>query len=465
MKYLLFIPLLLSFFATQTTAVHASDTPTIFFCVGNNPQPPCATVAPSQPQTTTNPSTTGSVTISTQPSVSGTTASGGASPTTDPCQTSLSSVTIQSASSSAKKTKKNQKKQNNKENENDNKQDHNKIHYAGKRGLVQQLFQLLLQLILKLLELLGIHITPITTGNPCPTPTQSSIVSPTVSISPSTISPSSTTPAITIPTPTNGASTGNKNPSGQPMPIGNVPGWKQIFADDFIGTVPVGAFSDCDHNANSPKTSYCNGLKPYADYFKNWWAYPNTWKDTAKSGADGNTGAPFGGMYHPEDTVSVNNGVMHIRMYRPSSGGDNHAATVVPKLCASQKYGRYVERFKVVKADPGYKSAHLFYDGGFEIDYPENDYGTSISAYTHPGEANFSTNAKWTDWHTTAIEWTSGSVKFYMDGSLIGTTTNKVPNIPMTWILQNESSILGPYAKPGAVAQLDIDWVACYAQG
>ena len=159
-------------------------------------------------------------------------------------------------------------------------------------------------------------------------------------------------------------------------------------------------------------------------------------------------------------------------MFRPSSGGDNHVSAPVPKPCMSRQYGRYVERFKVTvskdskgKPMPGFKSAHLFYDGGYEIDYPENDYVDTISAYTHPGGGNFSTNAKWLDtWHTTVIEWTSGSVKFYLDGKLSGTTTNKVPHIKMSWILQNESSIMGPYAAPGAWAQIDTDWVTCYSK-
>jgi hypothetical protein len=250
--------------------------------------------------------------------------------------------------------------------------------------------------------------------------------------------------------------------SGEAMPSGDLPGWKQIFADDFTTPIPVGAFSDCNHNTDTPQ-AYCGGLAPYGSYQKLWWAYPNNWPDTAKSGADGNTGAPFGGVYHPEDTVSISGNAMHIKMFRPTTGGDNHVATVVPIPCMMRQYGRYVERFKVVHADPGFKSAHLFYRGGYEVDYPENDYNQTISAYIHPGGANFSSRVGWMEWHTTAIEWTADKVSFYMDGTLIGTTMTKVPNIAMSWILQNESSIMGPYADPGATAQLDIDWVTCYA--
>lgn len=252
------------------------------------------------------------------------------------------------------------------------------------------------------------------------------------------------------------------------MPVGSISGWKQLFADDFTGTVPVGAFSDCNHSVNTPQ-AYCGGLKNYASYYKNWWAYPSGWDDTSEECIKHENGCPdtslkipIGGVYSPEKAVSVSSGAMHIHMYRPSSG-PNVVASMVPRACMAHQYGRYVERFKVVQANPGFKSAHLFYDGGYEMDYPENDYGSSISAYTHPGEQNFDTSAKWTTWHTTAIEWTASSIKYYMDGKLVGTATKSIPHIKMDWVLQNESSIMGPYAKTGASAQLDLDWVTCYA--
>lgn len=271
--------------------------------------------------------------------------------------------------------------------------------------------------------------------------------------------------APTTTTTTAGATSNSScDPSGQAAPTNNQSGFKQVFVDDFCTPVPLGAFSDCNHNHDTPQ-AYCGGLKAYGAYYNNWWAYPSGWPDTAKSGADGNTGAPFGGTYEPQNTVSVSNGEMHIDMYRSSGGGDNNVAAVVPRACMDQEYGMYSERFIVSRADPGFKSAHLFYDGGYEIDYPENDYGMTMSAYTHPGGANFSTGARWTTWHTSTIKWTSNSVEFYLDGNLVGTTTNKVPAIKMSWILQNESSIMGPYAAPGARADLDIDWVSCYAVG
>lgn len=344
-------------------------------------------------------------------------------------------------------------------------------HKPREMGGISKLIQLLLDFIMKLIQLIGGggNIPPGEQPvpdegdngeeqNPCPPDGEEP--------EPSTAQPSDAVPSGTpssVPSPSGAAPSGTtgNNPSGEAMP-GAVSGWKQIFADDFTTTVPVGAFSDCNHNTDSPQ-AYCGGLKNYGAYYDNWWAYPKGWADTAKSGADGNTGAPYGGVYSPEDTVFIDNGAMHVKMFRPSSGGDNHVAAVVPRKCMDTQYGRYVERFKVVRADPGFKSAHLFYGTGLEVDYPENDYNRTISAFTHPGEDNFHTQAKWTEWHTTAIERTKGQVKYYMDGKLIGTATKSIPDIKLAWVLQNESSIEGPYAQNGAIAQIDFDWVTCYA--
>lgn len=254
-------------------------------------------------------------------------------------------------------------------------------------------------------------------------------------------------------------------PSGEAAP-GAVSGWKLLFVDDFAGTVPVGGFSDCNHNTETPQ-AYCGGLKKYGAYYDNWWAYPNNWGDTAKTGADGNGGAPFGGTYHPEDVVSVSNGAMHVAMFRPTAGGDVHSATLVPRKCMDKTYGRYTGRFKVVHMEPGFKSAHEFYQNRYEMDFPEGDWGKTVSGFAHRNDSqvlNIQTGKSWTEWHTSTIEWKQNSLKYYLDGKLVGSMTSNVANFAMSWLLQNESSIEGPYAKAGAKAQMDIDWVACYAQ-
>lgn len=256
------------------------------------------------------------------------------------------------------------------------------------------------------------------------------------------------------------------------MPRGNCGPFRQVFAENFNGdSVPLGSFSDCNHNADR-KTAYCGGLK--GQYRADWWAYPNTWPDTAKSGADGNGGRSVGGTYHPEDTVSVSpasngDGRMHIRMWRPKSGGDIHSAAVVPKKVMEQTYGKYSARFRVVKAAPGYKSAWLHYGGGCEMDFPEQNWTGTIHAFHHPcngGPQGYKdTKQKFTDWHTMSLEWTPGSAKYFLDGKLILADKRGVSSRPLSWVLQNESALYGAYAAPGSSAQMDITWVTAYAYG
>lgn len=251
------------------------------------------------------------------------------------------------------------------------------------------------------------------------------------------------------------------------MPTGTCGPFTQSFAENFNGdTVPVGKFSDCNHNVDTPQ-AYCAGLAAYPEYYANWWAYPTNWDDTAKSGADGNGGAPYGGAYRADKTVSVSpngydgGGTMKVDMYRPSTGTDNYVAAVVPRKCMDQQYGKFSERFRVTRADDGFKAAHLFYQSGQEIDFPENDFGGTISAYTHPQEGNFSTNSAWFNVsHTASMEWTPSLVKFYLDGKKIGQSSTSMP--AASWILQNESSIEGPYASRGNHGTIESTWVTCY---
>lgn len=252
------------------------------------------------------------------------------------------------------------------------------------------------------------------------------------------------------------------------MPVGSCGSFVQSFAENFNGdTVPLGAFSDCNHNADT-KNAYCGGLSAYPEYYANWWAYPTGWDDTAKSGADGNGGAPYGGTYRADKTVSVSpsgydaTGTMRVDMYRPSAGTDNYVAAVVPRKCMERRYGKFSERFRVTRADAGFKAAHLFYQGGQEIDFPENDFNETISAYTHPQEGSFSTSDAWYGKpHTASIEWTPGLVRFFLDGREIGRSSTAAP--AASWILQNESSIDGPYAAVGGHGTIETTWVTCYS--
>ena len=242
------------------------------------------------------------------------------------------------------------------------------------------------------------------------------------------------------------------------------PTFHEVFADTFNGQhVPLGAFSGCNHATDTP-AAYCTGLT--GPTRAAWWAYPDEWPDTATQ-----RHYPVGGYYHPEDTVWIapstsGDGQMHIRMYRPASGGPVHSATVVPKAAMGLKYGRYVIRERASHVGTGYKSAQLLWPvsggGCDEIDFPENSHSVPVSAFDHPANCGtqtaIDTGASWSQWHTYTIQWTPQGVDFYVDSRHVG-HSSKTPDIPMDWDIQNESSLDGQHAAPGSWDQIDITYV------
>lgn len=260
------------------------------------------------------------------------------------------------------------------------------------------------------------------------------------------------------------------------MPRGDIPGWQQIYAENFnaavAAPVPVGKFSGCNNNPDTP-AAFCSGLpQPWRSTL---WAYPSGWDDTAKSGNDGNEGAPFGGTYEPQRTVSIGKGydgggTLKVSMFRPTAGGDNVVGTVVPRKCMDLADGRYSARVKVTTAQRGFKSAWLRYEGaGAEVDYPEvEDYATStVAAFVHPGGANVQTSARMTTAHTYTWERRGSKVTFYLDGVKLRTLSNQLT--VSSWIWQNESRIErddslpgGGYAAPGNKATIEVTWATCY---
>ena len=250
------------------------------------------------------------------------------------------------------------------------------------------------------------------------------------------------------PTPPASVSTGNPGSasSGQAMPVGDLPGWHQIFAENFNTPAPLGAF---------PGSAYGNAFT----------VYPDGSPDTA-----GNQGAPS--RYFPSKVVSVNNGMLNL--YLHSTNGTPMAAAILPNLPGNHLYGKYTVRFRADSL-AGFKTAWLLWpdnnnwphDG--EIDFPENDLNGTINAFMHREGASsgsdqdaFSTNATDSSWHTASIEWTPSAVRFILDGQLIGTSTSRIPDTPMHWVLQTESCLDG-CPSPATAGNLQIDWVVAYA--
>ena len=229
------------------------------------------------------------------------------------------------------------------------------------------------------------------------------------------------------------------------MPNANLAGWELIFTDDFTQDIPEGQF-------------------PAATNGK-WWAYPSNWNDTSGNGA-----------YAP-NIISTHDGVMDINLR--TEGGRHRVAAPVPNIngpsgSRDQLYGRYAVRFKADPV-PGYKTAWLLWpesnvwprDG--EIDFPEGDLNSTIHAFMHRQNGSsggdqdaFSTSERYTEWHTAITEWSPNEVRFILDGQVIGTSTSRIPNTPMHWVLQTETQLSGGPPSSSATGHVIVDWVSVW---
>lgn len=236
------------------------------------------------------------------------------------------------------------------------------------------------------------------------------------------------------------------SPSGVPLPVGDIPGWHQIFADDFPTDVPIGSF-------------------PTA-VSATWWDYPDGWKDTSKNGT-----------YYPSKVVSISSGVMNLHLH--TENGVHMVAAPVPKLPGTsspygQLYGRYAIRFRA-DAVAGFKTAWLLWpDSGVwprdgEIDFPEGNLTGTICAFMHRQNGTsgsdqdaYCTAATYPTWHTAVTEWSPAACRFILDGAVIGTSTSRIPDTSMHYVIQTETALDGTVPSDTAQANVQIDWVAIY---
>src|SRR6476469_1014362 len=239
------------------------------------------------------------------------------------------------------------------------------------------------------------------------------------------------------------------------LPIGNLPGWKQIMAEDFTTSVALGSF-------------------PTSSYARRFFAYTG--------GTD-----TFGhGRYDAKRVNSVSGGALDWYLHKENGQPYVSAlAPVVPTTGWGQRYGRYSVRYKS-DVVPGYKMAFLLWPdtdnwGEGEIDFPEagslenGGEGSAIYANMYPrGNVNsgipgastgFRTKTQSADglWHIATMEWSPGKITFILDGVTLGTKTAGVPNTSMHWVFQVETSIGGPSRTSNAAGHLKVDWAAMYS--
>ncbi|WP_187365740.1 ricin-type beta-trefoil lectin domain protein [Trebonia kvetii] len=237
------------------------------------------------------------------------------------------------------------------------------------------------------------------------------------------------------------------DPSGLAMPLGNIPGWRQVFMDNFNENVPLGKFP--------------------AAVSSKWGDYLDGWPDTTHHGT-----------YEPTRVVSIHNGRMNLFLH--TVDGIHMVAAPYPRIPGAPGadggllYGMYEVRFTAQQVK-GYKTAWLLWpdsenqrDG--EIDFPEGDLQKNILAFLHHGNSDpklqdsFATPYTYANWHTATTIWTADAVIFMLDGKVIGESTDKaiIPHKPMHWVLQTETRTGGGPPSDTATANVKIDWVSVW---
>jgi len=241
--------------------------------------------------------------------------------------------------------------------------------------------------------------------------------------------------------------------SREPMPVGDLPGWKQIFADDFTKDAPLGSFAD---------------------------VYGTKWKSYSGPDTGGKIHPAKRSEYNTNKVVSVHGGMVDKYLhteYDPNgyngAGKYMMSAALLPRI-PGQLYGRYSVRLRADAVD-GYKVAWLLWpDSGVwprdgEIDFAETNLVDPLKAFIHRQDATVGSDqaACRTNpptylskgWHTVTLEW-STTTKIYVDGVLECSVTTRVPNTPMHLVLQTESEIFSPSSPDSG--HLYIDWVTVY---
>lgn len=238
------------------------------------------------------------------------------------------------------------------------------------------------------------------------------------------------------------------------MPVGNVPGWRQVFADDFLNqTYPVGSFTTCTHHG-------CAGV-------------PSLPWGATSDGTPDNSGHC---EEYPSQTLSISGGVLNVFLHTAADGVCmvDQLRPIITGFPNGMTYGMYSIRFRA-NAVPGYKLVDLFWpvnSQSGEIDFPEDlDLGAPMTGFFHliaggPNTDVFKTQTLSTGWNTATVQWTPTSVAYILNGTTIGTVTTQaeVPQTPMYVSFETDGQVLGA-PKPPATASgnLQIAWATVYA--
>lgn len=296
-------------------------------------------------------------------------------------------------------------------------------------------------------------------------------------------------------------------PSGFALPTANLPGFTLRYIEDFGRPVPEGPVNDT--GAKAP-FDLLYGVEAHNDLPGGVpitiGTYPSPWDDTSNRG------------HYGAAIVSVTPGSSVARVHTRTEKGWPRVHAMYPRIgpLIGSPYGsrdvlggafelawncQNVQGRKFVPllwAQGDHRQTPTGVGADGEIDWPEfNCFGLAkILGYVHwQGDVSTDTVTEQTrvltdkvgadgKWHVTRTEHIpgkqsaahptrsiGGSVKLYLDDLLVGTVTGSkdgvtgpfIPETPMHWVLQYETSIGGPAIDPLAEGDLLIDWMAYYS--
>lgn len=273
------------------------------------------------------------------------------------------------------------------------------------------------------------------------------------------------------------------------MPVGDLPGWTQVFTEDFTKPVPVGGFVGkpseplggqllntsgglAGYNAYGPGRTSGNEMRVYAD---NW----NTTANRSKY-------APSKALSIRDDVAGAN-GVFDVWLHTDTPLGGAGPVPVgvaawfpIPYFSNAFEIGPYVRvdfRLRTLEAvGPNPTQFHVvpllignpWPDDG-EGDYPEGEAHplAPVRGWYHRADPAGTqeqivgpAGAVMGDWHVYTHLWTPGQMQYLLDGTVIKTSTTMVPTNTMAFVLQFEPQ--SPLPAAGTSVRIQVDWLTIY---
>lgn len=245
--------------------------------------------------------------------------------------------------------------------------------------------------------------------------------------------------------------------SGVPMPTGAVTSgghtWQPIFAEDFTVDSAFGSWgAPCD----ASQIAYTG-------------AGNTLWQ--ASCGPDTNT---FSRPYSAQ-ILSTQNGLLDVWLSKTNWAGTS-ISPVLDNATLSHytTYGRIEARLKQteplydVQQNLGLKPQSDSDAGCANSTFPQGSMSSGSVSYVarygcQGAQDQGSASIDKTQWHTYTQEWLPGQRNYYIDGVLVGSSTNQVWSQPERWQLQIDTictPITAPCVDDG---HLLVDWVVVYA--